>query len=156
LPSADPSTRMLLRLLPAWIISGVVHVIILSLFLFVGFNTAPAESQRDTAVLQTNVDKDEAEKANLDNEDIGMDPSELLNYNVTRIEEVSVPGMVNPNEAVGIKDAPEGPATNVPPPPGFGGNMGQGGGNDALVPGKGSMIGFAGGMGAAFVPGGFG
>jgi hypothetical protein len=69
---------------------------------------------------------------------------------------VSVPGPVNPTEAVGIKDAAEGPATNIPPPPGFGGNTGQGGGVESDLPGKGSMIGYAGGMGGPVVAGGFG
>jgi hypothetical protein len=156
LPDARPGTGVLTRQLPAWIVSGVIHVLILCLFLFVGTSAGPAEVKRDTTVIQTEVEKDEPEKVNLENPDIGFDPSELLNYNVNRIDDNSVPGMVNPSEAVGIKDAPDGAATNVPPPPGLGTNLGQGGGLDAAVPGKGNLVGFAGGMGGLFVPGGFG
>jgi hypothetical protein len=148
--------RPLRTAVPASIISLVMHALIIGLFMAVSYNAAPAESKRDVAIIQTQVDKDEAEKANLENEDQGNDPSELLNYNVTRIENVSVPGQVNPNEAVGIKDAAEAAPMNVPPPPGFGGNKGQGGGLESLTPGKGSLVGFAGGMGGTFVPGGFG
>jgi hypothetical protein len=73
---------------------------------------------------------------------------------VDRIEEVSVPGPVNPTEAVGIVGAPEGPPMTLPPPPGFGG--GSGGGLDGGI-GKGSMFGAPGGMGGPkMVPGGFG
>jgi hypothetical protein len=154
--SAAGSTQFLLRFLPASLLSLVIHAVLIVLFLFVGFGAAPAETKKDIAVIQTQVEKDEPEKVNLENPDEGLDPSELLNYNVSRIEDVSVPGMVNPNEAVGIKDAPEGPLTNVPPPPGLGSNVGQGGGLDAATPGKGSLVGFAGGLGGAFVPGGFG
>jgi hypothetical protein len=156
-PALADDSQAFMRLLPAWIISGVIHVVLLGLFLFLEVSTAPADTNREAAVIQTQVDKeDEAEKANLENEDIGMDPSLALNYNVGRIESVSVPGLVNPNEAVGIKDAPEGPAMNVPPPPGLGSNTGQGGALEALVPGKGSLIGMPGGMGGMLVPGGFG
>src|SRR5262249_39740568 len=49
-------------------------------------------------------------------------------YGLNRIEDVSVPGPVNPNQAVGIVSSPDGRPANVPPPPGFGGNTGQGGG----------------------------
>lgn len=153
-PEADG--RVMVRLLPAWIISGLVHVVLLSLFLIATVPNTGASVGMETAVIQTQVDKDEPEKANLENEDAGLDPGELLNYNVNRIEDVSVPGIVNPNEAVGIKDAPEGAAMNVAPPPGIGGNQGQGGGIDAALPGKGGMTGFAGGMGGLLVPGGFG
>jgi hypothetical protein len=142
--------------LPASIISLVMHALIIGLFMLVSYNAAPADSKRDVAIIQTQVDKDESEKANLENEDIGNDPSQLLNYNINRIEDVSVPGPVNPNEAVGIKDAPEAAPVNVPPPPGFGDNRGQGGHLESLTPGKGSLVGFAGGMGGTFVPGGFG
>src|SRR5262245_34031231 len=156
-PSGTGGTREVVRLLPAWLISGVTHGILLGLFLFLEISTVPADTNREAAVIQTQVEnEDEPSKANLDNEDIGNDPSQALNYNVSRLEDVSVPGLVNPNEAVGIKDAPEGPAMNVPPPPGFGGNTGQGGGLDSLTPGKASMIGMPGGMGGIYVPGGFG
>ena len=39
---------------------------------------------------------------------------------MSRIEDVSVPGIVNPNEAVGIKDSPDTVAMSVSPPPGIG------------------------------------
>lgn len=145
------------RLLPAWIASAIIHGVLLGLFLTLEISTAPADTTREAAVIQTQVEKeDEPEKVNLENEDPGNDPEKALNYNAIRIESVSVPGLVNPNEAVGIKDAPEGPAMNVPPPPGFGGNTGQGGALEALTPGKGSLIGMPGGMSGLLVPGGFG
>src|SRR5262249_23463374 len=96
--------------------------------------------------------------ANLENDEIGNDPDLPTNYNVDRIEEVSVPGPINPNEAVGILNAPDAPPMTIPPPPGFGGNTGQGGGvDDPSKSGAGGMYGFAGGVGGPKLQaGGFG
>jgi hypothetical protein len=49
-------------------------------------------------------------------------------------------GIANAMDAIRVP----GPIGIIPPPPGFGGNTGQGGGNDSA---PGSLIGFAGGMG---------
>jgi biopolymer transport protein ExbD len=54
------------------------------------------------------------------NDEIGIDPSLPADYNVDRIEEVTVPGPVNPKDKVGIKGAPDAPPKTLPPPPGFG------------------------------------
>jgi len=82
--------------MPAWIISVVVHTVMLTLFLLIGFNTSRAEAPKEAAVIQTQVE-DEREP-NLQNEDEGLDPSKMLAYNVDRIEPVSVPGPVAPFE----------------------------------------------------------
>jgi hypothetical protein len=93
----------------------------------------------------------------LTNVDEGLDPEVPLNYDVNRIDDVSVPGMVHSNESVGIAGAPEGPPVNVPPPPGSG--RGQGAApNLPDVDGKGIMgREIAGGYGVIrSIPGGFG
>jgi hypothetical protein len=142
-------------LLMAWIGSLVIHGILLTLFLLVTINVGNATVATETEIIQTLVDDDKKE-ANLTNDDEGLNPDQLLNYDLARIEDHSVPGPVNPTEAVGIKDAPEGAMVNVPPPAGLGGNDGQSGGLDALKPGLASPFGFAGGMRGLNVPGGFG
>jgi hypothetical protein len=81
------------------------------------------------------------------------DPDVDINYNNDRIENVSVPGLVNPNEPVGILDGDKtAPPTNLPAPPGFGG-PGQGG---ALaiegVVGNSNAAGMAGGYGLRGAP----
>jgi hypothetical protein len=99
--------------------------------------------------------EDKPEDANLTNEDIGLNPDLPTNYDVDRIENVSVPGPVDVNAAVGLQNAPEAPAMTVPPPPGTGG--GQGGGLEGKEFGKGSLYGMAGGLGGlANMPGSFG
>jgi hypothetical protein len=96
----------------------------------------------ELSVVESKIDDDIRER-NLVNQDISADPDLPTNYNIDRIEEVSVPGQM-PNEAVGIQNAPEGPPQTVPPPPGFGGT-GQGGGiDDPTRTGAGSMCGTAG------------
>lgn len=138
--------------MPAWIISVVVHTVMLVLFLLVGFGTSQAEVQKEATIMQAQVE-DEREP-NLQNEDEGLDPSQMLNYNMDRIENVSVPGPEDLTQPVGIKggDVDAAPM-NIPPPPGFG--RGQGGASDLDKIGAASAMGFAGGFGGPFKPGGF-
>jgi hypothetical protein len=158
-PVAGPGAGMVTvwRVLPAALLSLVVHAVLLSLFLFVTVSGSAAPVTPETAVIETKVEDNPQDK-NLENEDLGNDPEILTNYNNPRIETVSVPGPVNPNEAVGIVGAPEGLPMTIPPPPGFGGNTGQGGGiDDPNKLGKGNLFGTAGGMGGPKMgPGGFG
>lgn len=153
----DPSARDWRRLVPAWIISGVIHVALLVLFVLI---QGPASGGDPTKMEQTVVETkvEEEKQYNLENPDIGNDPDLRTNYNMDRIEEISVPGPVNPSEEVGILNAdPNAAKETVPPPPGLGDNRGQGGGVDAAVFGKGATVGFAGGMGGPLMkPGGFG
>jgi hypothetical protein len=124
--SDEDNTADLRRLVPAWIISGVVHVVLLSLFLLVTVSQGQGSINTELSVIESKVDDDVKEK-NLVNDEIGNDPDLPTNYNIDRIEEVSVPGPVMPNEAVGMQNAPEGPPQTIPPPPGFGGSAGQAG-----------------------------
>jgi hypothetical protein len=142
-------------LVMAWVGSLAIHAVLLTLFLFVTINVGSATVPMETEVIQTLVE-DEKKEANLTNDEEGLNPDQLLNYDLGRIEAYSVPGPVNPAEAMGIKDAPETALVNVPPPPGLGGNEGQSGGLDALKPGLANPVGFAGGMRGLNVPGGFG
>src|SRR5262249_54075226 len=99
-------------------------------------------------------DESPDKKLDLTNIEVGIDPSVQTNYNVDRIEDISVPGMVNPMESVGLLNAPEAQAKTLPLPPGTGG--GTGAAAPALDPGQGGMYGTLGGMGGIYQPGGFG
>src|SRR5262249_5873343 len=83
------------------------------------------------------------------------DPGEALSYNVPRIESVAVPGLVNPTEAVGMKDMAAAAPTNIPPPPGFGSVEGTGGPSGTPA-GMAHPTGLPGGMKGLMQPGGFG
>ncbi len=117
------------RLLPAWIISAVMHLAIVLLFFFLGLSTGRSQGgtvQVTVNPVVTNVDDQDESKADLTNDELGNDPDVPLNYNVDRLAEVSVPGVALPDEPIGIPGAPEGPLMSVSPPPGA--NRGLGGG----------------------------
>lgn len=113
------------------------------------------EEERQAEVVNTKVEE-AMEEPTLTNPEEGLDPEIPTQYDVNRIDEVSVPGQVDPNAAVGIVGAPEGPPVTIPPPPGSGG--GQGGAPIGPEFGTGVMdrtqIGGIGGI--RNVPGGFG
>jgi hypothetical protein len=140
------------------ICSGVINSTVIGgmvlLFLFIDAATArPTEQQPE--IEQKNEVEDVPEEKDLTSTDIGLDSSVPLNYNVDNIQEVSVPGPVDPTAAVGIVNAPEAAPTNVPPPPGSGGGTGAAM-IDPNMAGQGAMAGTLGGMGGIYAPGGFG
>jgi hypothetical protein len=157
-PGQANVTESWVRLLPAWIISIVAHGVILGLFIvasWLNFARATAPAPDVTTVQETKVE-DDTDTKDLTNPDIGIDPSVPLNYNVDRIEDVSVPGPVDPSQAVGIPGAPpDAPMENIPAPPGFGTN-GLGKGIDSDTPGTAGIFGTTGGSGGIMMAGGFG
>jgi hypothetical protein len=145
-------------LAPAWITSGIIHLVLLSLLVFV--HGPPAlEATPESEILETKVATEDVETDyNLENTDIGNDPNLPTNYDMPRLEDISVPGAVQLNDQVGVLNADTSimPHT-LPPPPGLGDNRGQGGGMDSGVFGGGNPLGFPGGMnGPLMMPGGFG
>jgi hypothetical protein len=144
------------RLLPAFITSMAVHCALGILFLCLHGPASGETANMEQAVVDTKVEDEK--QYNLENPDIGNDPDLRTNYDMPRIEDISVPGPVNPSEEVGILNAdPNAVKETVPPPPGLGDNRGQGGGVDSTIFGKGNAVGFAGGMGGPLMkPGGFG
>ena len=116
----------LFRALPAWIISAGVHGVLIVLFIVVvGDPKSLGNEKQGTATepLTTKVEVTQKDVI-LTNVDEGLDPELSTNYDVNRIDDVSVPGPPDADAAVGIAGAPEGPPVTVPPPPGSG--RGQG------------------------------
>ncbi|MCI0642060.1 MAG: terpene cyclase/mutase family protein [Gemmataceae bacterium] len=127
------SAKNMIRLIPAAIGSAVFHagLILLLLVILKDPQAAPAmESVKDEATV--NADPAEQKPSNDPFLTTDIDPAAQefdtdIQYNVDRKADVSVPGMVNPNEAVGILDAPkDAPPVNLPAPGGIGAK-GQGG-----------------------------
>jgi hypothetical protein len=71
------------------------------------------------AVLPAALDVAVEEDTNLMNDELGNDPDLPINYNIDRIEEVSVPGPINSDDTVWVLNAPDGPPMTLPPPPGW-------------------------------------
>ncbi|MFM7151125.1 MAG: prenyltransferase/squalene oxidase repeat-containing protein [Gemmataceae bacterium] len=118
----------------------------------IGVATVPVsqpEVSESTEVADTTKEYD------LTNTDLGSDDQIPLAYNVDRIEEVSVPGPVDPTASAGIVNAPEAAPMNIPPPPGSGGGTGAAL-LDPNTSGTGTLAGTLGGMGGLANMGGFG
>jgi hypothetical protein len=156
-PFAEEEGLGLQRIIPAWIISGVIHVVLLSGFLLVTYSVSAAPSDRQEFVEVAGLTEDDAWKEkNLINEEVGNDPDLPTNYDLSRLADVSVPGLVDPNGGVGLlNQSTDVPPTSVAPPPGF--RSGQSGSPEADKPGMGNPIGSPGGHGGPrYVPGGSG
>jgi hypothetical protein len=151
--SGDPTDRVWHRDVPAWVISGAIHLTFMAAFLVYQWLVPGVQAVApENTLVETRLDDVKPEHHNFENTDVGLDPTKETNYNNDRLENVSVPGIVRPEEPVGIAGAPEGPPQTIPPPPGFGG--GQGGGIVSPEAGTGSMIGEAGGwLGGRNLPG---
>jgi hypothetical protein len=150
----------LTRALPAWIISAVMHAVIVLLFVALGLLDLKGKAATVTRTINTDtpasVDNPEEDKSDLTNSDLGNDPDVPLAYNVPRQDEVSVPGTVVPDDVIGIPGAQDGPTASVPPPPGAGTGFGGGGIVDGSGPGMAlSDVGEAGGHYGLRLAGGF-
>ena len=130
--------------LTASVVSVVAHVLVLVLMLNINMASA-GEGNPDDVAVETKIEDPAKEEPDPTNTDIGLDSSVPTQYNVDRIEEISVPGTVDPTSAPGIANAPETPAATLPPPPGAGG--GTGGTPTAAEAGTGAMFGDIGGIG---------
>jgi len=139
--------RILRRQVPAWVISLGIHFVLLvaviAVNLIMGDRGLKAAVAQDTTI-ETKVEEEEKDK-NFENPDIGLDPNLPTNYNIDRIEDVSVAGPLKPDEAPGNNGPNDTPMT-LPPPPGIGDSSGQGGGVDSALNGV-AALGAAGGIG---------
>jgi len=144
------------KFLVVWACSMLMNLILLGAALLIFpmlSSAAPAETLPEVEST-TEVQPDQKDY-DLTNTDLGDGEGGPLTYDNTRIEEVSVPGPVDPTAAVGIVGAPEAAPMSVPPPPG----AGYGTGAAPLDPnasGTGAAAGTIGGMGGIYSLGGFG
>jgi hypothetical protein len=156
-PARNPSDFW--RLLPAALASAIFHALLFAaLFLMPRVTQAGAMLDPNASAPENNVveappqDKDLPPEAKdpLQTADVdpsATDPTKDINYNNTRIADVSVPGLVDESQPIGIADGDKTkPPTNINAPPGFGG--GQGGALDIKgAVGNSDAIGTPGGMG---------
>jgi hypothetical protein len=149
--------RYLLLFLPAILGSIFFHAALVVIFvLVVWFQAEPAAPPAETGKTETmSTEPVEERKETFTVTDV--DPAAVefdtdIQYNVNRIEEVSVPGAVNPDEAVGIRDGDKTmPMMNLPAPGGYG-STGQGGVMEVFGPGNSNAVGEMGGYGPRGLP----
>jgi hypothetical protein len=144
------------RVIPAWIVSGAAHAVILGLFVLASLlNVSQAQTPRPDYQVEQPTKVEDPDTDSLTNPDPGFDPTTPAGFEVGRIEEVNVPGPVNPEQAIGLPGAPpDAPRENIPPPAGFG-KDGLGGGLAADAAGKAGMVGRAAGSMGLMMPGGW-
>lgn len=149
--------KQLVRLVPAALLSVLFHVVLFGVF-FLLAPSGQADTQLEVKDDATPVNTDNAEPEKKDpflTTDVDPAAQEFdtdINYNVDRKADVSVPGTVNPNEAVGIMNGDKDmPPTNLPAPGGFG-NKGQGGAPDITGLGNSNAVGELGGYGPRGMP----
>ncbi len=141
-----------------WVCSAAINLTLLGLMLLVFHLLDVKATAADDAapeVAQTTEVVEPEKETDLTNTDIGIDDMVTTNFNVDRIEDVSVPGPVDPTAPVGIVGAPEDAVrTTVPAPPGAGGGTGAAP-VLADAPGIGNLTGTLGGMGGISFSGAF-
>jgi hypothetical protein len=155
----EPSNfgRYMLLMLPAMFGSVIFHTALVAIFVaYVWVQPEQETSTQEKAITET-VNAETVEKRDETFTVVDTDPAAVefdtdIQFKAERIEDVSVPGAVNPNEAVGIRDGDKTQApVNLPAPGGFG--KGQGGALDTLSGvGNSNAVGEIGGYGPRGLP----
>jgi hypothetical protein len=123
------------RLLPAWIVSGLVHIVFLSILLLVGVSAGAAPLDRELALI--NATEEEAEKTtSFDNPDVGDNPDLAASLAVPNVSDFNIPGPPKADELPGSPGALETAPHDVAPPLGM--SPGPGGSELGPQPGPGS------------------
>ncbi len=112
--------RLLKKHLPAWVISGAFHVVILVSAILIGMRQGP-DTRASDEIVQAIVDKpaSEEEAKDLTNPDIGLDSSLAAAVEVNRVEDNNVDAVVVQNEPTGVQTV-ESVALDTPAPAGVG------------------------------------
>jgi hypothetical protein len=146
----DTASRVLTRLVPAFVISGAIHVVLIGFFVLFLASPKDANAKPSNDLATTQVEDPKEDEKNLTNEDVGFDPDLAAATNAEREETVNVeaPKM---DEAVGLPDQPSevAPLTQMA---GLGADA-LGGKIGDLSPSGDQMAGAGGGAGAFTTPG---
>ena len=111
--------RLLKKHLPAWVISGAFHVVILVGAILIGMRQGP-DTRASDEIVQAIVDKPASEEdvKDLTNPDIGLDSSLTAAVEVNRVDENNVDAKVS-EEPIGVQSV-ETAALDTPAPAGIG------------------------------------
>jgi hypothetical protein len=154
---AASATRSWMMLIPIWLGSTAIQIVLLGLFFLIAALTGPANAasgKAQTVHVDTRIEDPDPPQVDLTNPDLGNDTNKLTNYNNDNIKDLSVPGPVNKDETPGILNGTDPIMRSIPMPAGSG--RGTGGAPDTAIPGVGQMAGTPGGMGGYYNPGGWG
>jgi len=146
----SPQDRLLKKHLPAWVVSGAFHVIILVIAILVGFaRQGEAKPSEEIVTVVGDEKPPEEKKLDLTNPDVGLDSELKAAVEVERQDEVNVQAKVTPDEPVGVATAEATAPMDVPAIVGIGADltapglegdqgavMGGAGGTNGLVVGQ--------------------
>jgi len=150
----DRTAIDVLRIIPIWIGSTVIHLALLAGLFFLLNSLGNAEPPPVVEVATTTQVEEPPREPDLTNVDIGIDTRSPTNFDSDRVlQEVSVPGLANMDAPIGIHNAPEASPQTVPAPPGAGGGTGLA----MTMPdaGTGALFGTPGGVGGLYNLGAF-
>src|SRR5262245_14568431 len=89
-------------LVPAWVLSGAVHLVLLALFLGVNVQLNADAIGTEISVLQTEVASEATQQEpNLLEDELGPNPDDVTSIDVKRLEDLNVPAPLNPADALG-------------------------------------------------------
>jgi hypothetical protein len=124
----------LAHVLPAWIISGATHVLLICLFLLTTFTPNATSNATEQVTIETSIVERPAEEV-LTNPEEGLDPLLEKGFNLERIGPDSIPGFidVSADQAGNMKGERD---THIVVPPPFGPPGGEGGSMFSTTPGN--------------------
>lgn len=145
----DAGSRVLNRHIPAWVISGAIHVVVIG-FLVIFMSGAVETAANTNDLVTTQVEEPKEDDKNLTNEEVGFDPDLAAATEAQREENVNVEAPAT-NDAVGLPDQPNetAPQTAIA---GLTQDLGAGSPSDLAADGM-VMKGIGGGGSAFSVPG---
>ncbi|MBO0697830.1 MAG: terpene cyclase/mutase family protein [Zavarzinella sp.] len=146
----DTASRVLTRLVPAFVLSGAIHVVLIGFFVLFMASPKDANAKQSNDLATTQVEDPKEDEKNLTNEDVGFDPDLAAATNADREEAVNVEAPKS-DDPVGLPEQQSeiAPLTQMAGP---GADLGQGAVGD-LSPSGEQMAGPGGGAGAFTTPG---
>jgi hypothetical protein len=118
----DTASRVLNRHVPAWVISGGIHVLLIGAFVLFWKVDTKVSGNEDNKVVATKIEDKEKPQENFENEDLGLDAEIAAATNSPREEMEVVEGPTVPDEAIGAPNEQMEQPTQTFAPPGLGPN----------------------------------
>ena len=116
----DTASRVMNRHVPAWVISGGFHVLIIGVFVLFWNVDKPLSGNQDDKIVTTKVPDKEERDENLTNTDLGFDPDLEAATQSPREEMENVEGPTAPDEPIGSPSETMEQPTQTFAPPGLG------------------------------------
>ena len=102
----DLGSRMLNRVVPAWVISGAIHIVVIGFFVLFLSSSKDATAKPDDGIVTTQVEDQKEEKENLENDELGFNADLKPASDADREEEVTVDAKKQ-DTPVGLENQPD-------------------------------------------------